>query len=146
MDSKSSLLDGSTPSCTFTLMKFGVPKGDFSVVCFMCLPSRSMKLLQNPKSMLCSCAFFSPNPNKKLSGLMSRWIKCLLCIDSINFTSWYPIPMTILRESVGCFCLKSDKESPKRENIMMLFIHAKPFQLWNTLHLVQILVNATFVL
>ena len=43
---------------------------------------RGLYFLANPKSMMWTWLAFFPNPIRKLSGLMSRWMKFLACMYS----------------------------------------------------------------
>ena len=81
----------------------------------------SRYFLASPKSMMFTWFARLPRPIRKLSGLMSRWMKLLLCTYSMRLISWSDSISTVFRLNLRWQKLnRSSSDGPSRSITMML--------------------------
>ena len=97
--STSSLLLCSRPTWVLIEAYLAVPVKFLPVLGAMWIPSLDIYLLERPKSIIYNLLHLFPLPIKKLSGLMSLWIKCFPCINSSLYTIWSPSIQTVFKEN-----------------------------------------------
>lgn len=128
-DSKSSLRLCSTPTWVLMEAYLAVPvKFLFSRYGMCMCVFGSRYFFANPKSIMFTWFARLPNPIKKLSGLISRWMNDFECTYSILETSWSANIKTVFSDNFRLQKLnKSSNDGPKRSMTMMLYSPSTPY-------------------